>query len=136
MVTYTTTVPDNFETLGKVTNTATITLKDKSEWKDEGDATYNKGQKEVTKKALDPTTLNSSQMVDGVFTLPWSLEVKLPRNDWSGSNNNKIEITDTFITPKNGDHYAIKSELEKDILDHLESLWMEPPTNTAICQMV
>ena len=119
-VTYTTTVPDNFETLGKVTNTATITLKDKSEWKDEGDATYNKGQKEVTKKALDPTTLNSSQMVDGVFTLPWSLEVKLPRNDWSGSNNNKIEITDTFITPKNGDHYAIKSELEKDILDHLE----------------
>lgn len=119
-VTYTTTVPDNFETLGKVTNTATIKLKDGSEWKDEGDATYNKGQREVTKKALDPTTLNSSQMVDGVFTLPWSLEVKLPRNDWSGSKKNKIEITDTFITPKNGDHYAIKSELEQDIQDNLE----------------
>lgn len=117
-VTYTTTAPANFETLGKVTNTATIKLKDGSEWKDEGDATYNKGQKEVTKKPLDSDTLNSSQMVNGVFTLPWSLEVNLPRNDWNSSG--EIEITDTFITPKNGDHYAIKSELEQDIQDNLE----------------
>ena len=117
-VTYTTTVPDNFETLGKVTNTATITLKDNSEWKDEGDASYDKGQKEVTKKALDSTTLNSSQMdSSGVFTLPWNLEVKLPHNNW---NNGEIEIKDTISRPKNGDHYAIKSELEQDIQKNLE----------------
>lgn len=117
-VTYTTTVPDNFETLGKVTNTATIKLKDGSEWKDEGDATYNKGQKEVTKKPLDSDTLNSSQMVNGVFTLPWSLEVKLPRNDWNSSG--EIEIQDTISKPENGTHYAIKSELEQDIQKNLE----------------
>ena len=117
-VTYTTTAPANFETLGKVTNTATITLPDKTEWEGKGDATYNKGQKEVTKKALDPETLNSSQMVNGVFTLPWSLEVKLPRNDWN--KYDQIDIKDTFIKPENGTHYAIKSELEKDIQDNLE----------------
>lgn len=118
-VTYTTTAPANFETLGKVTNTATITLPDKSEWKDEGDASYNKGQKEVTKKALDSTTLNSSDMdSNGVFTLPWSLEVKLPRNNWNSSG--EIEIKDTISKPKNGDHYAIKGELEKAIRDNLE----------------
>lgn len=117
-VTYTTTAPANFETLGKVTNTATITLPDKSEWKDEGDASYNKGQKEVTKKALDSTILNSSDMdSNGVFTLPWSLEVKLPRNNWQ---NGEIEIQDTIYRPKNGDHYAIKSELEQAIRDNLE----------------
>lgn len=116
-VTYTTTVPDNFETLGKVTNTATIKLKDGSEWKDEGDATYNKGQKEVTKKPLDSDTLNSSQMVNGVFTLPWSLEVKLPHNNWK---NGEIEIQDTIYRPEKGDHYAIKSELEQAIRNNLE----------------
>lgn len=117
-VTYTTTVPDNFETLGKVTNTATITLPDKSEWKDEGDATYNKGKKEVTKKALDSTILNSSQMdSNGVFTLPWSLEVKLPHNNWK---NGEIEIRDTISKPENGEHYAIKRELERDIQNNLE----------------
>lgn len=117
-VTYTTTAPANFETLGKVTNTATIKLKDGSEWKDESDATYNKGQKEVTKRPLDSDTLNSSQMVNGVFTLPWSLEVNLPRNDWN--RNGEIDIKDTFIKPENGTHYAIKSELEQDIQKNLE----------------
>lgn len=118
-VTYTTTAPANFETLGKVTNTATITLPDKSEWKNEGDASYNKGQKEVTKKALDSTILNSSDMdSNGVFTLPWSLEVKLPRNDWNSSG--EIEIQDTISKPENGTHYAIKSELEQDIQKNLE----------------
>lgn len=117
-VTYTTTAPANFETLGKVTNTATIKLKDKTKWEGKGDATYNKGQKEVTKQALDPTILNSSQMVNGVFTLPWSLEVKLPRNDWN--KYDQIDIKDTFIKPENGTHYAIKSELEQDIQKNLE----------------
>ncbi len=117
-VTYTTTAPANFETLGKVFNTATITLPDKSEWKYEGEASYNKGQKEVTKQALNDPTLNSSKMdSSGVFTLPWSLEVKLPRNNWK---NGEIEIKDTISQPENGDHYAIKSELEQDIHENLE----------------
>lgn len=117
-VTYTTTAPANFETLGKVTNTATITLPDSTKWEYEGEASYNKGQKEVTKQAINSSTLTSSDMdSNGVFTLPWSLEVKLPRNNWE---NGEIEIQDTIYRPENGDHYAIKSELEQAIRDNLE----------------
>ena len=118
-VTYTTTAPDNFETLGTVNNTAKITLPDNTKWEYEGKASYDKGHKEVTKQALNNSTLSSSQMdSNGVFTLPWSLEVKLPRNDWNSSG--EIEIRDTISQPKNGDHYAIKSELEQAIKDNLE----------------
>ena len=117
-VTYTTTAPANFETLGTVNNTAKITLPDNTEWKGEGTASYDKGKKEVTKQPLENSILNSSQMENGVFTLPWKLEVKLPRNNWNSSG--QIEIQDTISQPQNGDHYAIKSDLEQAIKDNLE----------------
>ena len=118
-VTYTTTAPANFETLGKVNNTATIKLPDNTKWEYEGEASYDKGQKSVTKQTVNNSTLSSSQMdSNGVFTLPWKLEVNLPRNNWDSSG--EIEIKDTISKPENGDHYAIKSELEQAIRDNLE----------------
>lgn len=43
------------------------------------------------------------------------MEVQLPDNEGA----NKVEIQDTIKKPENGDHYAVKSELEADIKANL-----------------
>lgn len=119
-VTYTTTAPADFATNPTVSNTATIKLNGNKKWEGTGSAGYTAGSKDVsktTKSSTDYSTLTSSDLdtTTGLFTLPWKLEVQLPDNE----NADKVEIQDTIIQPKNGDHYAIKSDLEADIKANL-----------------
>lgn len=85
-----------------------------------GSAGYNKGSEVVsktTKSGNNESTLTTSDLdtTTGLFTLPWKLEVQLPDNEGA----NKVEIQDTIKKPENGDHYAVKSELEADIKANL-----------------
>lgn len=119
-VTYTTTAPDNFATNPTVSNTATITLDGNKKWEGTGSAGYNKGSKDVsktTRSGNNESTLTTSDLdtTTGLFTLPWKLEVQLPDNESSPT----VEINDTIIQPKKGDHYAVKSELETAIQKNL-----------------
>ena len=115
-VTYTTTAPADFATNPTVSNTATIKLNGGKKWEGTGSAGYNKGSEVVsktTKSGNNESTLTTSDLdtTTGLFTLPWKLEVQLPDNEGA----NKVEIQDTIKKPENGDHYAVKSELEADI---------------------
>lgn len=119
-VTYTTTAPADFATNPTVSNTATIKLNGGKKWEGTGSAGYNKGSEVVsktTKSGNNESTLTTSDLdtTTGLFTLPWKLEVQLPDNEGS----NKVEIQDTIKKPENGDHYAVKSELEADIKANL-----------------
>ena len=116
LVTYTTTAPADFATTPTVTNTATITLNGNKKWEGSGSVYYNPGSKVVNKKTLNDSTLTSSDLdSEGLFTLPWSLEVQLPNNE----NAKEVEIKDTIIKPKNGDHYAVKGDLDAAIKANL-----------------
>ena len=119
-VTYTTTAPADFATNPTVSNTATIKLNGGKKWEGTGSAGYNKGSEVVsktTKSGNNESTLTTSDLdtTTGLFTLPWKLEVQLPDNEGA----NKVEIQDTIKKPENGDHYAVKSELEADIKANL-----------------
>lgn len=119
-VTYTTTAPADFATNPTVSNTATIKLNGSKKWEGTGSAGYNKGSEVVsktTKSGNNESTLTTSDLdtTTGLFTLPWKLEVQLPDNEGA----NKVEIQDTIKKPENGDHYAVKSELEADIKANL-----------------
>ena len=119
-ITYTTTAPADFATNPTVSNTATIKLNGGKKWEGTGSAGYNKGSEVVsktTKSGNNESTLTTSDLdtTTGLFTLPWKLEVQLPDNEGA----NKVEIQDTIKKPENGDHYAVKSELEADIKANL-----------------
>lgn len=119
-VTYTTTAPADFATNPTVSNTATIKLNGGKKWEGTGSAGYNKGSEVVsktTKSGNNESTLTTSDLdtTTGLFTLPWKLEVQLPDNEGA----NKVEIQDTIKKPENGDHYAVKSELETAIQKNL-----------------
>lgn len=119
-VTYTTTAPADFATNPTVSNTATIKLNGGKKWEGTGSAGYNKGSKDVsktTRSGNNESTLTTSDLdtTTGLFTLPWKLEVQLPDNESSPT----VEINDTIIQPKKGDHYAVKSELETAIQKNL-----------------
>lgn len=119
-VTYTTTAPDNFAANPTVSNTATITLDGNKKWEGTGSAGYYAGSKDVsktTRSGNNESTLTTSDLdtTTGLFTLPWKLEVQLPDNESSPT----VEINDTIIQPKKGDHYAVKSELETAIQNNL-----------------
>ena len=119
-VTYTTTAPADFATNPTVSNTAKIKLNGGKKWEGTGSAGYNKGSEVVsktTKSGNNESTLTTSDLdtTTGLFTLPWKLEVQLPDNEGA----NKVEIQDTIKKPENGDHYAVKSELEADIKANL-----------------
>lgn len=119
-VTYTTTAPDNFATNPTVSNTATITLDGNKKWEGTGSAGYYAGNKDVSKTTRsdnNESTLTTSDLdtTTGLFTLPWKLEVQLPDNESSPT----VEIKDTIIKTENGDHYAVKSELETAIQNNL-----------------
>lgn len=119
-VTYTTTAPADFATNPTVSNTATIKLNGGKKWEGTGSAGYNKGSEVVsktTKSGNNESTLTTSDLdtTTGLFTLPWKLEVQLPDNESSPT----VEINDTIIQPKKGDHYAVKSELETAIQKNL-----------------
>ena len=101
-------------------NTAKITLNGTKKWEGSGTAHYSVGDKVVsktTKSGYNESTLTTSDLdtTTGLFTLPWTLEVQLPDNESSPT----VEINDTIIQPKNGDHYAVKSELETAIQNNL-----------------
>ena len=116
LVTYTTTAPADFATNPTVTNTATITLNGNKKWEGSGSVYYNPGSKVVNKKPLNSSNLTSSDLdSEGLFTLPWSLEVQLPDN----KNASEVEIKDTIIKPENGDHYAVKGDLDAAIKANL-----------------
>lgn len=119
-VTYTTTAPADFATSKMTSNTAKITLNGTKKWEGSGTAHYSVGDKVVsktTKSGYNESTLTTSDLdtTTGLFTLPWTLEVQLPDNESSPT----VEINDTIIQPKNGDHYAVKSELETAIQNNL-----------------
>ena len=115
-VTYTTTAPADFATNPTVSNTATISLHGTEKWKGTGNAYYSAGSKVANKNTLNKSTLTSSDLdSEGLFTLPWSLEVQLPDN----KNAQEVEINDTIIKPENGDHYAVKGELDAAIKANL-----------------
>lgn len=119
-VTYTTTAPADFATNPTVSNTATIKLNGGKKWEGTGSAGYNKGSEVVsktTKSGYNESTLTTSDLdtTTGLFTLPWKLEVQLPDNIGATT----VEIQDTIKKPKNGDHYAFKSDLEAAIQKNL-----------------
>lgn len=119
-VTYTTTAPADFATSKMTSNTAKITLNGTKKWEGSGTAHYSVGDKVVsktTKSGYNESTLTTSDLdtTTGLFTLPWKLEVQLPDNIGATT----VEIQDTIKKPKNGDHYAFKSELETAIQNNL-----------------
>lgn len=120
-VTYTTTAPADFATSKMTSNTAKITLDGTKKWEGSGTAHYSVGDKVVsktTKSGHNESTLTTSDLdtTTGLFTLPWTLDVQLPDNIGATT----VEIQDTIKKPANGDHYAVKSELEADIQNHLQ----------------